>query len=112
MNEIKAYIHANRIGEVIAALKESSAWAASGPGNPPNMAAYVVKGSLLPIDERERQYSMELGDEMVNEYKLEVLCDEAHVDELVQIIRTAGRTGQATAGWVYVTPVQLALPIA
>jgi nitrogen regulatory protein P-II 1 len=65
----------------------------------------------VPIDDRERQYSMELGDEVVNEYKLELLCDEAHVDELVAIVRAVARTGQANAGWVYVTDVQQALPI-
>ena len=111
MKEIKAYVHANRIAEVIAALKDSSAWGTVCGADPHNLTVYIVKGSLVPIDDRERQYSMELGDEVVNGYKLELLCDEAHVDELVAIIRAVARTGQANAGWVYVTEVQLALPI-
>ena len=110
MKEIKAYVHANRIGEVIAALKASAAWGAADDGRH-NLTVYVVKGSLVPIDARERHFSVELGDEVVNEYKLELLCDEPHVDELVQIIRRVGRTGQPSAGWVYVTELQQALPI-
>lgn len=77
----------------------------------PKLAAYVVKGSLLPIDEHERHYSVELGSEIVNEYKLELLCEDAHVGEVVKIIRGVGRTGQRCAGWVYVTDLQQAQPI-
>ena len=112
MIEVKAYVHANRIGEVIAALKASAAWRACEKDGPPNLAVYIVKGSLLPVDTRERQYSVELGDEVVNEYKLELLCNEEHADELVAVIRQTGRTGQSNAGWVYVTPVGQVLPIA
>lgn len=111
MKEIKAYVHANRIAEVVAALKESAAWQAAPGANPHNLTVYIVKGSLVPIDARERQYSMDIGDEVVNEYKLELLCEEAHVDELVAIIRSVARTGQPSAGWVYVTEVHQALPI-
>lgn len=111
MIEIKAYIHANRIGEVIAAVKASAVWAACENEGPPNLAVSIVKGSLLPVDERERHYSVELGEEVVNEYKLELLCHEEHADELVAIIRKTARTGQGIAGWVYLTPVQQALPI-
>lgn len=111
MKEIKAYVHANRIGPVIAALKESAAWGGAAGDSQHNLAVYIVKGSLLPVTEGERRYSIDLGDEMVNEYKLELLCDEQHVDELVNIVRNVARTGQLTAGWVYVTDVEQALPI-
>jgi len=110
MKEVKAYLHAHRIGAVIAELKASAVWAAAGDANH-NLAVYVVKGSLVPIDEHERHYSVELGGEVVNEYKLELLCEDAHVDEVVKIIRRVGRTGQRCAGWVYVTDLQQALPI-
>lgn len=114
MKEIKAYVHANRIGAVIAALKGSSAWdGAVGRGGTDthNLTVYVVKGSLLPVDERERHYSIELGDEVVNEYKLELTCADEHADELVEVIRTSARTGQPNAGWVFVTEVARAVPI-
>lgn len=111
MIEVKAYVHANRIAAVIGDLKASAVWAACEQDGPPNLAVYIVKGSLLPVSEHERQYSVELGGEVVNEYKLELLCHEEHADELVSIICKTGRTGQANAGWVYLTPVQLAVPI-
>lgn len=40
----------------------------------------MVKGSLLPLGDEARHYSIDLGDEVVNEYKLEVFCDDAEVD--------------------------------
>lgn len=107
MKVIKAYLHANRVSDVIAALKASASWS-SGEHN---LTIYLVKGSLLPVDQRERHYSVELGDEVVNEFQLELMCDDDRVDELVAIVRRTGRTGQANAGWVYVTDVLQALPI-
>ncbi|MBK7120637.1 MAG: hypothetical protein IPH64_17600 [Comamonadaceae bacterium] len=45
-----------------------------------NLAIYIVKGSLLPLDSNEQHYSMDLGDEVVNEYKLELLCEDSEVE--------------------------------
>ena len=111
MKEIKAYIHRNRIAEVIGALKSSEAWTAVGGGEH-NLAVYMVKGSLVPLDDTERRFSVELGDEIINEYKLELYCSEEHVDELVKIIVDAARTGRARSGWVYVMDVVSATPVA
>lgn len=55
MKEIKAYIHRNRVAEVISALKESVAWTTVG-NEEHNLTAYMVKGSLVPLDEGERRY--------------------------------------------------------
>ena len=111
MREIKAYVHAHRVGHVIAALKDSPLWGGEHGAQQHHLAVYVVKGSLVPVDNRERQYSVDLGDVVVNEYKLELLCDDAHVAELADVIRSAARTGQANAGWVYVTEVTQAIAI-
>lgn len=111
MKEIKAYLHSNRVAAVIAALKSSTAWGNESLGRRHNLTLYVVKGSLAPLHEAERRFSLELGDEVVNEYKLELHCDDEHVDEFVTAIAGAGRTGQAGAGWIYVTNVQHAQPI-
>ena len=71
-----------------------------------------VKGSLVPLDDDERHYSLDLGDEVVNEYKLELHCADEHVDELVNTIRASGRTGQANSGWIYVADIASAVAIA
>lgn len=110
MKEVKAYVHSNRIAAVISALKESAAWSAAESGDH-NLTVYMVKGSLLPQGENERHYSLDLGDEVINEYKVELHCQESHVDELVDLIRRAGRTGQTNAGWIYVASIDAAIPI-
>ena len=72
---------------------------------------YVVKGSLLPLDSDEQHYSMDLGDEVVNEYKLELLCEDSEVEPLKAALVTAARTGQTVAGWITVIDVVSATPI-
>lgn len=111
MKEIKAYVHRNRVADVITALKAAPSWAATGNGNAHNLTVYAVKGSLVPLYDDELHYSLDLGDEIVNEYKLELLCEDAEVDELVSVIRTAAHTGQANAGWVTVCELVQAVPI-
>lgn len=111
MKEINAYLHSNRVAAVIAALKSSPAWGDDATGREHNLTLYVVKGSLTPLHEAERRYSLELGDEVVNEYKLELHCEDEQVDGFVTTISGAGRTGQPGAGWIYVTNVERAEPI-
>ncbi len=105
MKEIKAYVHRSRIADVIAALKDSPAWGGARGGRRHNLAVYIVKGSLLPLDSDEQHYSMDLGDEVVNEYKLELLCEDGEVEELSAALHAAARTGQAIAGWITVIDV-------
>lgn len=111
MKEIKAYVHRNRVADVIAALKASPSWTAGGKSGQHNLAVYMVKGSLVPLGNDELHYSLDLGDEVVNEYKLELLCEDTDVDELVSAICTAARTGQPNAGWVTVSDITQAVPI-
>lgn len=112
MKEIKAYVHRTRVADVIAALKASPAWGTAKQAHGHNLAVYLVKGSLMPLDDEERHYSLDLGDEVVNEYKLELLCEDGDVDELAQAISDAARTGQPHAGWITVTDVYRAIPVA
>jgi nitrogen regulatory protein P-II 1 len=111
MKEIKAYVHRNRVADVIAAVKASSVWTSSAQARGHNLTVYMVKGSLLPLADGERRYSLDLGDEVVNEYKLELLCEDAEVDELVGAICAAAHTGQHQAGWVTVTTLAQAIAI-
>ena len=39
------------------------------------------------------------------------MCKDEDVDRAVQLIRLHGRTGQAVAGWIYVSSVEMAVPI-
>lgn len=111
MKEIKAYVHRSRIADVIAALKDSPAWGGERGGRRHNLAVYVVKGSLLSLDSDEKHYSMDIGDEVINEYKLELLCEDSEVEALSATLMAAARTGQAVAGWITVIDVVSATPI-
>jgi nitrogen regulatory protein P-II 1 len=105
LKEIKTYVHRSRVAHVIAALKDSTAWGGERGARRHNLAVYVVKGMLMPLGTDEQHYSMEVGDEVINEYKLELLCEDGEVDELVNTITAAGRTGQSIAGWITVSDV-------
>jgi nitrogen regulatory protein P-II 1 len=50
MKEIRAYVHQSRIADAIAALKNSPVWGDEREDRRHNLAVYVVKGSLLPLD--------------------------------------------------------------
>lgn len=111
MKEIKAYVHRSRVADVIAALKDCPGWGGLRAGQRHNLAVYLVKGSLLSLDSDEQHFSMDLGDEVVNEYKLEMLCEDTEVDDIVAAIQASARTGQVVAGWITVTDISLAVAI-
>lgn len=113
MKEIKAYIHNHRIADVIRALKESGLLC-SADGTPGCSSLAVVPAKILlkAMDTQEQHYSIELAEEIINESKLELVCEDHQVDELVEVIGRAARTGQAEAGWIYVTDIIQAIPVA
>ena len=94
MKEVKAYVHRNRVADVLAAIKNCPAWGGAQGDRRHNLAVYVVKGSILPLDSAEQHYSMDLGDEVVNIYKLEVICEDGEVDEIVAALAKAHAEGR------------------
>jgi len=102
MKEIKAFIHRNRIIDVIHALKE---------GGFRNLSVVDVKGTLKALGNKEQDYSVELGAAIIAEIKLELVCDESRVDMAIQLIQKNARTGQDDAGWIYVFDVGQAIRI-
>ncbi len=102
MREIKAFIHRNRIADVVRVLKDAGFQ---------NLSVIDVKGMLKALDTREQNYSVEVGEKVIVEIKLELVCENERVDEAVNLIREHARTGQALAGWVYISEIMTALPI-
>ena len=100
MKEIKAFIHRNRVADVIHALKGVGLC-----GSHCNLSVIDVKGTLEALDNLERDYSLELGGTVITEVKLELVLPEEQVDQAVALIREHGRTGQAHAGWVFVSSI-------
>lgn len=112
MKEIKAYIHNNRIADVIRAVKESGLCNANSGTSYRNLSVVAVQSLLKAVDAKEQHYSVELAEPVINESKLELICEDHQVDELVGIIERAARTGQAEAGWIYVSDILQAVQVA
>lgn len=106
MKEIKAFIHRNRIADVLHALKNCAFCAGRC-----NLSINDVTGTLQALDNKEQNYSIELGEDVITEVKLELICEDERVDEAVELIRENARTGQALAGWIYTIDIANATPI-
>jgi len=111
MKEIKAYIHNHRIADVIHALKESGHCNANAGAGCRNLTVIPVQSLLKAVDAKEQHYSVQLAEPFINESRLGLICEDEQVDELVDIIGRAARTGQAEAGWIYVTDIVKAIPV-
>lgn len=106
MKEIKAFIHRNRVADVLHALKN-----ANFSRGTCNLSVIDVAGSLQALDDKERNYSVELGEGIITEVKLELICEDERADEAISLIRENAQTGQPLAGWIYVINITDAIPI-
>ena len=96
--EIKAFIHRNRIADVVNALSNAGF---------SRLTVINVEGLLKALDSREQHYSVEIGQKVVTEVKLEFVCEnETQTAEAIALIREHGKTGQPSAGWIYVSKIQ------
>jgi nitrogen regulatory protein PII len=97
MKQIKAFVHRNRVSDLIHALHAAGFQ---------RLSLFDVKGLLRALSAREQQYSVEFGDQVVSEVQMELFCEAEDVARAVDIFRQAGRTGRTDAGWVYVSDVE------
>ena len=111
MKEIKAFIHKHRIAAVIEALKAADIALTGHSSGMRNINVAAVQSLLTAVDTREQRYSMDLAEPVIEEYKLELLCEDTEAERLANAVAIAGRTGQGEAGWVYVTTVESAIQI-
>lgn len=103
IQEIKAYIHRNRIADVVNALYNAGF---------NNLAIIDVEGLLKALDSKEQKYSVEIGRKVITEVKLELVCDdEKRTADAIAIIKKHARTGQPKAGWIYISEVSDAIEI-
>lgn len=101
MIEIKAFVHRSRAASVVRALRK---------GGFANMTAVDVKGMVKALDEKEQQYSTELGDRVITEVKLELACEDDRLTEATELIRTNGKTDMEESGFIYVSNITAAIP--
>lgn len=111
MREIKAFIHNNRIAGVIAALNDAGYLDPANPHRCRNLNVGRTQSLLGALDAHEQHYSVNLGQLVINEAKLELLCEDNQSEELAKLIAGAAQTGQDEAGWVYVTEVLTAIKV-
>jgi nitrogen regulatory protein P-II 1 len=102
MKEVKAYVHRARIADIVQALETAGFQ---------HLTVVDVKGFLNALSDMEQDYSIELGERVIDQVKLEVFCEDREVEHAVQVIRKFGRTGQSVAGWVYESTVDRVWPI-
>ena len=112
MKEIKAFIHKNRVASVIEALTDQVYLDPANPRRCRNLNVAATQSLLRALDAQEQHYSVELGQSVINESKLELLCDDDQVESLVALIERTARTGQAEAGWIYVSDIIQAIQVA
>jgi nitrogen regulatory protein P-II 1 len=97
MKEIKAFVHRNRVADIIHGLRNANFCRGVC-----NLSVVDVAGMLKAIDSNEKCFSIEMGEEVIYEVKLELVCENERIDEAVKIITDNARTGQEVAGWIYV----------
>jgi nitrogen regulatory protein P-II 1 len=103
LREVKAFVHRNRIADVVDALYSA---------NFRNLTVIDVQGLLKALDNKEQAYSMKIGQKVVTEVKLELVCeDESRTAEAIALIREHAKTGQPDAGWIYVSELQASIAI-
>ena len=103
MQEVKAFVHRNRIADVVGALSSAGYR---------NLSVIDVHGLLRALDNKEQQYSVEIGQKVITEVKLELVCEnESSTAEAVSLIREHAKTGQTNAGWIYISDIQGAIEI-
>lgn len=102
MKLIKAFIHHVRTAEVVRALADAGYR---------NITLQDAKGMLKPLSENEQHYSRDVTSPVISEARLSLVCEDLQVPEVTTIIRAVARIGPHISGWVYVSPVEQALPI-
>lgn len=102
MKLIKAFIHHVRAAAVVEALADAGYR---------NLTLHDVKGMLKPITENEHDYTHETAGMVISEVRLSLVCNDEDVGAVTSIIRTTARVGSGISGYVYVSPVEQALPI-
>ena len=103
MKQLKAFVHRNRVADLLHALEAAGFR---------RLSLFDVKGLLRALSAREQEYSVEFGDQVISEVQMELFCEDDDVARAMEIFLRVGRTGRAEAGAVYISPVEQAFVIA
>lgn len=109
MKQIKAFIHPHRISAVTDALRDSGICNFDAGIGCLHFTVSNVQRLYTSADPSRQRYSLDLGEPVVAETKLELICEDAVADQIATLIANAGKP---SAGWVFVTDIQSAIRIA
>lgn len=102
MKELKAYVRVECIDPIVHALK--------GIGIE-RMSVIHVQAIGSSIDMTDARISVELSSCCENMMKLEIVCHDDRVEEIMSIIERDGHTGRPGDGIIYVSSVEMAVKI-
>jgi len=102
MKLVQAYIHHIRTADVVQALKDLGHR---------NLALIEVVGTLRPVSDYEDYYAGKSDAALTKEVRLELACADGEVERVTTAIRAHGRLGPQISGWIYVSPIDLVMPI-
>ena len=99
MKEIKAFVHRGRAADVVHALVDAQYT---------RLSLTDVKGTLEALTNAEIDYSVEFGESVINEVKVEIVCETDRVEGALEILRKFGHSSRSS-GWAYVIDVEQAV---
>jgi len=102
MKLVKAYVRTFMADEVINALKELKA---------PRISAIDVKALGDEINPGQLEISAELGSTYTTMVKIELICTDACVERVKEILLKHARTGYKGDGLIAISPVEEAISI-
>lgn len=112
MKEIKAFIHSHRTAAVIQALKDSVVCDTQAGAACFHIAVSPVQCIHPGEDAVQQHYSVELGEPVILQNRLELVCSDEAADILVELIVRLGHAGHDGSGWVQVHSLERRVPIA
>jgi len=99
MREIKAFVRVNVVDRVVQALETA------GIDNITIIDVRAIWTGLRGASP-DLQYSLKLAERYMSVAKIETLVRDADVEQVIEIIRAAARTGRPGDGVVYAIPAQ------
>lgn len=101
MKEIRAFVRDDRVGQVTEALAKASF----------DFSVLDVQRVARGLARSEYDYSVALGAEYEKTVRIEVVCADADVEQVVTLVQTAAHTGRRGDGMIFIAPIDDALRI-
>lgn len=102
MKEVKAYVRTRVVEQVVTALEE---------GGYNRMTIIDVSALGRLADDSEARYSIEFVEKHSTMAKIELVCKDADVDRVIQIVQQNACTHRHGDGIIFLAPVERAIRI-